>query len=84
MAHPEEVLAGLGLSVPEVLAYYRTGGRSEFGTSARERGRCASKVRTSKKDVPTNLRLGTKIYISSEKGGRATSKTEDRRRRQLM
>lgn len=28
-----------GLSVPEVLAYYRKGGRSEFGTSARERGR---------------------------------------------
>jgi glycosyltransferase involved in cell wall biosynthesis len=28
-----------GLSVPEVLAYYRKGGRPEFGTSARERGR---------------------------------------------
>ena len=28
-----------GLSIPEVLAYYRKGGRSEFGTSARERGR---------------------------------------------
>ena len=28
-----------GLSVPEVLAYYRKGGRPEFGSSARERGR---------------------------------------------
>ena len=28
-----------GLSIPEVLAYYRKGGRSEFGTGMRERGR---------------------------------------------
>jgi hypothetical protein len=28
-----------GLSVPEVLAYYRKGGRPDFGSSARERGR---------------------------------------------